>query len=432
MSRPTTLIRIFLASPGDVQSEREIARHVITEVNRSVAIPRGFALQAVGWETDAIPELSGDPQSVVNAQILDSEPYDLFVGIMWNRFGTATGRADSGTEEEFNHSFESWKNSGRPHIMFYFCTRPSSLDRVDEVEQRKKVIQFKSKIQNLGLIFTFSATTDFERLFREHLTRWIGDLESAKPPAQKLVAAVPQIPLSAPVSTSAPGPAPNQWLLLKDRFFLFDTAQEDHNGNLTITLPQPPPEDEALLRSFQNANSRWGREAVPFAMDLDGGNAAVTKAERSSKGGITSWTLELKIDRDRQSSAFEFGINNLTADQIAEKRGRMMLLGEDPGVQDSVISSMVMGNRSTSESKTNIFLPLWTRFSENPALFPEFARLWGVYQLKTTLTVEHVFELKVSITRKNMIHLRFRGERRQMYTNKPPVQIEIEGDCAMG
>ena len=42
--------------------------------------------------------IRSDPQDVVNRQIGE---YDLFVGILWNRMGTPTAVATSGTEEEF-------------------------------------------------------------------------------------------------------------------------------------------------------------------------------------------------------------------------------------------------------------------------------------------------------------------------------------------
>ena len=98
------LLKVFVASPGDVSEEREVVRDVIDDLNRSVASEKGLTLQVVGWETDARPGFGGDPQSLVNAQIADMTRYDLFIGVLWDRFGTPTPRAGSGTEEEFNRA----------------------------------------------------------------------------------------------------------------------------------------------------------------------------------------------------------------------------------------------------------------------------------------------------------------------------------------
>jgi hypothetical protein len=47
-------VRIFIASPGDVQSEREQLSKVINELNQTVSIlapEKGIVLELVRWET---------------------------------------------------------------------------------------------------------------------------------------------------------------------------------------------------------------------------------------------------------------------------------------------------------------------------------------------------------------------------------------------
>ena len=46
--------------------------------------------------------MGSDPQQIINSQV--SDEYDIFIGILWTRFGTPTERAGSGTEEEFSWS----------------------------------------------------------------------------------------------------------------------------------------------------------------------------------------------------------------------------------------------------------------------------------------------------------------------------------------
>jgi hypothetical protein len=47
------IVRVVVASPGDVKPERDIAVRVIEELNRTTAADRGLLLEAVRWETDA-------------------------------------------------------------------------------------------------------------------------------------------------------------------------------------------------------------------------------------------------------------------------------------------------------------------------------------------------------------------------------------------
>ena len=91
-------IRVFVGSPGDVPQERNIVSTVVDELSRSVATFIPAQLEAVRWETHAWPDVGDDAQDVINREIGD---YDVFVGLMWKRFGTPTKRAKSGTGEEF-------------------------------------------------------------------------------------------------------------------------------------------------------------------------------------------------------------------------------------------------------------------------------------------------------------------------------------------
>ena len=58
-----------------------------------------FRIESKKWEKDVFPAFGEDSQDVINKQI--GTDYNIFVGIMWKKFGTPTSRAESGTEEEF-------------------------------------------------------------------------------------------------------------------------------------------------------------------------------------------------------------------------------------------------------------------------------------------------------------------------------------------
>ena len=91
---PATIkrIRIFVASPGDVTDERKRLGEIVAHLRTHIAAAHGLDLELVRWETHVRPGVAADAQTVVNPQI---GAYDLFIGILWNRFGTPTGRAES-------------------------------------------------------------------------------------------------------------------------------------------------------------------------------------------------------------------------------------------------------------------------------------------------------------------------------------------------
>ena len=166
-----TQIRVFVASPGDVSEERDIASHVVGEMNRVFGASLGVQLEAVRWETHASPDVGTDAQDVINRQIGD---FDILVGVMWRRFGTPTRRSRSGTGEEFERAYDSFKANGRPKSMFYFRTSAFYTADLGALAQFRKVAEFRRKLEKLGVLYwTYQTPLEFERNVREHLTRRI-------------------------------------------------------------------------------------------------------------------------------------------------------------------------------------------------------------------------------------------------------------------
>jgi len=77
MSYLATVFNVMIASPGDVQLERKVAREVIHEWNAIHSMSRKIVLQPVGWETNVAPLMGDRPQAIINAQILKNS--DLLI-----------------------------------------------------------------------------------------------------------------------------------------------------------------------------------------------------------------------------------------------------------------------------------------------------------------------------------------------------------------
>ncbi|MFZ5639057.1 MAG: DUF4062 domain-containing protein [Pseudomonadota bacterium] len=177
MARTEEVFSIFLASPGDVAEERNRLAEFVSRWNTTWGRHQGVRLELIRWEDDAYPGIGLDAQDVINNQI--PQDYDLFVGIMWSRFGTPTDRSGSGTEEEFFRALERYKlDTSSINILFYFKDTPIPPSKIN-ADQISKVIQFKEKLRSIGLLtWDFSDTDDFEKLVQLHVTRY---LQNRKP-----------------------------------------------------------------------------------------------------------------------------------------------------------------------------------------------------------------------------------------------------------
>lgn len=164
---------IFLASPGDVPSERRYVAEVVDDLNRTIAPARDIVLQVVSWETDAFPGYGMDGQALINAQIAGMAKYSLFVGIMWNRLGTRTPRAPSGTVEEFVRAVAAFTQHGQPDIWFYFRQAPAKLDTDEQLAQRRKVLKFQEQVKAKGIPWSYKRPSDFKDKFRGQMTLWL-------------------------------------------------------------------------------------------------------------------------------------------------------------------------------------------------------------------------------------------------------------------
>ena len=170
MPRSVHQLKLFVASPGDVQAERVRLEKVVREVNLSLSYARHpVQFELVRWETHVYPSLGSDPQAVINEQI--GTDYDIFIGILWARFGTPTPRFPSGTLEEFEAAYQRWKaDRNSITVMLYFKEEPLAPSQLDP-NQLAQIQKFRTKFSGSGLYWTFKTVDDFETDVRLHLTR---------------------------------------------------------------------------------------------------------------------------------------------------------------------------------------------------------------------------------------------------------------------
>jgi len=170
--------RIFLASPSDLLDERESITDVINELNLTYGNPNNIVLELLKWETNSAPAItSSDVQNIINDDI---PTYDLFIGLLWMRFGTPTKEFGSGTEEEFNIAYSKFKKDNNSlQILFYFKNAaPKSLDDINP-EQLGKVKDFKLTLGEKNVLFCdYNSNEELTRFLRLHIPTRIESLKS--------------------------------------------------------------------------------------------------------------------------------------------------------------------------------------------------------------------------------------------------------------
>ena len=200
-------LRIFAASPSDVAGERAKLETVVASL-KPMADYLGLILEVVDWRV-VVPD-AGRPQQVIFEQLKPTS-WDIFIGILWHRFGTPPGATDktgkeylSGTEEEFKTAYELWKQHDKPRMVLYRCTRAFPFD-VDP-DQLKNVRAFFKLVEDVKgdyptLYQVFDTTESFEKLVLNNLQKLLVEYgEDSKTPITPEVAQVlaPKIPNNLP------------------------------------------------------------------------------------------------------------------------------------------------------------------------------------------------------------------------------------------
>lgn len=156
------IIRTFLASPSDVQPERDEACRVIAEWNAVNSLDRSAIIEPVRIETHAELELGAHPQEIINRQLLGR--CDFLIAAFWSRIGTPTNKEKSGTIHEIK---EFAKTKGSENVKLFFSEKPfpSSIDP----DELRAINDFKEEMRTAGLYRRFADTSGFGRDLRNQL-----------------------------------------------------------------------------------------------------------------------------------------------------------------------------------------------------------------------------------------------------------------------
>lgn len=151
-----TAYRLLISAPSDVSADD------IAHVTR--AVERWNALYGVGsaavvipttWIDHSAARYGDTPQSVLNEQLVDTA--DIVIAIFWNRLGSPTGEADSGTIEEIVRAHERGA-----YVGILRCERPVSQDDID-LDQLRRLREYFESIKGQALYLGYEDAAGLAR-----------------------------------------------------------------------------------------------------------------------------------------------------------------------------------------------------------------------------------------------------------------------------
>lgn len=152
------VLKVLIASPGDTAPERDAIERALHGWNSSRAEREQIMLAPWRWENNAVPELGGSAQSIINSQAVDS--CDVVLAVFDARLGTATEAAVSGTAEEIQRAHASNKP-----VHVWFSTEP--LPRDIAPEELERLNDFKAQMRSAGLLGEYGSPDDLQHEVRK-------------------------------------------------------------------------------------------------------------------------------------------------------------------------------------------------------------------------------------------------------------------------
>jgi hypothetical protein len=201
----------------------------------------------------------------------------------------------------------------------------------------------------------------------------------------------------------------------------------------TLMLQPDDPSDGPFLDALRDS-----RRSVYVAFKGNLGLCRVEDVLHVLKGGQDRWEVRLRIEESDFTPTMEMGMQGLTADDLAERRARRILLdeyryvegkGRSAGIlNEAAMEVFVRGVNAPFQPKASPLPPLYERYGREPMKFLEIAWIVSVLLLKTTGVVVEITTLKLALNGERL-DVTFAGKRRKQYTNRPAASLAFSGVC---
>ncbi|HZH98894.1 MAG TPA: hypothetical protein VEX38_07975 [Fimbriimonadaceae bacterium] len=207
-----------------------------------------------------------------------------------------------------------------------------------------------------------------------------------------------------------------------------------NDGSWKVEIAAKTSEELAAIRSLRTKG--YGRRrTVSFAYRDDAFPAEVEEVTARSTGANPVLTVSLKPATPRSDYMLDMAHNGIAPEQMAERRARLLLLGEKPSARgtarDDLLPSMVLGPLKDLGVTGAVLPALRKGWKGSPGDFLRHARLRLAYYLHAGAVCDDLFELKLGPERDGGLAVHFRGRRKGRYSGDQPQEIRVEGICRL-
>lgn len=165
MAYPTLALHLLISAPGDVPvQDMATIRKTISQWNLNLGRVVGLTVLPVSWTEHAVAEFGDRPQAILNDQIV--EEADFAVALFYDRLGTPTGEADSGTAEEIKVLVEAGKSVA---VLVNASARPPLGGSA--LEERKRLTEYLTDLRKTALVFDYANEGDLISHLNNFLSR---------------------------------------------------------------------------------------------------------------------------------------------------------------------------------------------------------------------------------------------------------------------
>lgn len=189
MSYTADVLRVFIASPGDVHEERLAVVDALSSWNNVFSLPLKTVLSPVRWETHVSPQINVVPQAAINVEALES--CDILIAIFGTILGSPNGRYASGTAEEI----EVFRGGLNKNAMLYFRKVTCGNDIVSQAELTR-LIAYREERKRDSILKEYTSIPDLKQLVGDDLSRLI--LKKLDKPYHGRLVESQQPPISTP------------------------------------------------------------------------------------------------------------------------------------------------------------------------------------------------------------------------------------------
>lgn len=204
------------------------------------------------------------------------------------------------------------------------------------------------------------------------------------------------------------------------------------SDRLTIVFAPASQEQTAYLATFRNV-----RDPVGLANGTTAMLARVTDVTQERAGATEKWKFEFAPEEtDYGAGPFEMSTSSMSADEIAERRARRILLGEKepttgdgtPAMVNDAFREVLYRGLGTPVQVQQSPLPDLFAKVDEPDAFLAIAKLVSVLLLRLSGVVETISRLQMNLEG-SLLTVDFVGQRSRKYANRNPAVVAVSGSA---